>query len=155
MSVSSGETTARTWTKLLSYRDSALASTYISTNSANLPAGQAGNNDTRRRWCLLLPLTSARWSRANPAKLMERASKGSRFLHLSNLERTMSALGQKQTLCEAILMSALPPKADMERGSPECPLIAKSGHAEKCHSALIRRLTTLGIHLPALTFKTA
>jgi hypothetical protein len=41
----------------------------------------------------------------------------------------MSALGQKQTFCDAGAMSALPPKADILRLSLECPLSANSGHA--------------------------
>jgi hypothetical protein len=39
-------------------------------------------------------------------------------LHGNNLEPPMSALGQKQTLGKARLMSALPPKADMDQ--PGC-----------------------------------
>jgi hypothetical protein len=35
-------------------------------------------------------------------------------LHGSNLEPLMSALGQKQTLGKVQLMSALPPKADID-----------------------------------------
>ena len=40
----------------------------------------------------------------------------------------MSALDQKQTLPKARAMSALPPKADIERVRLECPLCARSGH---------------------------
>ena len=40
----------------------------------------------------------------------------------------MSALGQKRTFRSAIVMSALPPKADIESYGWECPLCAKSGH---------------------------
>src|SRR5215472_4608223 len=36
-------------------------------------------------------------------------------LHSSNLDLPMSALGQKQTLGKVQLMSALPPKADIDR----------------------------------------
>jgi hypothetical protein len=36
-------------------------------------------------------------------------------LHGSNLERLMSALGQKRTLTRCFLMSALPPKADIQQ----------------------------------------
>jgi len=36
-------------------------------------------------------------------------------LHGSNFKPLMSALGQKQTLAEVGVMSALPPKADIAR----------------------------------------
>jgi len=36
-------------------------------------------------------------------------------LHSSNLEPSMSALGQKQTFIHLRLMSALPPRADIAR----------------------------------------
>ena len=48
-------------------------------------------------------------------------------LHSSNPDPLMSALGQKQTFVEARLMSALPPKADIDRSGRDVLLCAKSG----------------------------
>jgi hypothetical protein len=49
---------------------------------------------------------------------LQRAEIGSRVsLHGSNPEPLMSALGQKRTLRRVSVMSALPPKADIETGT--------------------------------------
>jgi hypothetical protein len=41
----------------------------------------------------------------------------------------MSALGHKQTFCDAAGMSALPPKADIDWSASQCPPSANSGHS--------------------------
>ena len=47
-------------------------------------------------------------------------------LHGSNPERSMSALGQKQTFERLRLMSALPPKADMDQHGRDVRFVPKA-----------------------------
>jgi len=47
-------------------------------------------------------------------------------VHHSKFWRQTSALGQKQTLADVRVMSALPPKADISWLLAECPLCAKA-----------------------------
>jgi hypothetical protein len=49
----------------------------------------------------------------------------------SKVERLMSALGQKQTLRRAQLMSALPPKADIAERSARACFVPRSGRARQ------------------------
>src|SRR5262249_25922774 len=59
----------------------------------------------------------SKWDYSRDLRPVEWGSGGS--LHGSNPEPLMSALGQKQTLAKARLMSALPPKADMVQRRPD------------------------------------
>jgi len=57
-------------------------------------------------------------------------------LHGSNPEPLMSALGQKQTLRRILVMSALPPKADIRQGNRDVCFVPK---ADSCAAANSRR----------------
>src|SRR5215475_4100839 len=61
-----------------------------------------------------------------------RAVHGDAQFYLSSNSRAMSALGQKQTFHSAIVMSALPPKADMRGAKNKC------GFGPKATSLLVR-----------------
>src|SRR5262245_10788751 len=70
-----------------------------------------------------------------------RAVHGDAQFYLSSNSRAMSALGQKQTFHSAIVMSALPPKADMRGAKKQMWLWAKSD------------ITTHSIASPAFNFR--
>ena len=61
----------------------------------------------------------------------------------------MSALGQKRTFCGAIIMSVLPPKADILRDNPRpsiCDLVGRqSRYQSKSHSFSIARTTVRSV----------
>jgi hypothetical protein len=56
---------------------------------------------------------------SNYSRILRPTERGTRVkLHGNNLELPMSALGQQRTCRPDIAMSALPPKADIERQTP-------------------------------------
>ena len=63
-----------------------------------------------------------------------------RLLRRNNPQDRMSALGQKRTSAHLRIMSALPPKADMDQHGSDVPIGRDVGQADDCFISLHRPL---------------